>query len=579
MGSGIPTKTQAATFGQVLVVWQVGCPFLFLTFLMFMKHFFFILMVLLMVCTPQSLFAQNEEFSENVRLAFLFEGLQIEQEKRSIDELWEASKGGVSQPKSDDRTEQLWQQAQRSTQTTQQQGAVSLSEFQKRSSAVSYGDYGKQKNNEENKIYGEPLERERKEIAEENGQLYRNEEYGFRIKFPDGWEIQDGDGENIVKKAVKDGSTILTLVNEDFLRELFAEEVEVSISDEEMQNIELNDFSDEEVKLFLENIIEGQLEAFSGSTILDKGVRCIDNRKSAYFKMNQVYRVQDIEVEGISENYFTIHRGLLYQVAGFYSTIPLDESDKEQVINASLASFVFEDWDNSVKTNFNLPSDNVGNLKIQAQNEVLEEFFKSFVVGLFLVILATLTGLVSWLYSRIAGKNIIQVKKTKNGIIVASRVKRLINFSIDFFMIINGLFALFSYLAIQNAWYSFFEHHVLFWVSIIILYYLLLEGIFGRTLGKFITRTKVITINGDDPNATLVLRRTLSRLIPFEIISFMGKNPLGWHDRWSGTLVVNSEYAKNDEFFLKEIFCSHCGETNRKVSLFCKFCGEKMDKE
>jgi len=41
--------------------------------------------------------------------------------------------------------------------------------------------------------------------------LYRNEEYKFRIKFPFGWEIKDGDSLHVVKKAVneKDMSSII----------------------------------------------------------------------------------------------------------------------------------------------------------------------------------------------------------------------------------------------------------------------------------------------------------------------------------------------------------------------------------
>ncbi len=36
-----------------------------------------------------------------------------------------------------------------------------------------------------------------------NDNVYRNKKYHFRIKFPVGWEIKDGDGEHIVKKSSK----------------------------------------------------------------------------------------------------------------------------------------------------------------------------------------------------------------------------------------------------------------------------------------------------------------------------------------------------------------------------------------
>ena len=67
-------------------------------------------------------------------------------------------------------------------------------------------------------------------------------------------------------------------------------------------------------------------------------------------------------------------------------------------------------------------------------------------------------------------------------------------------------------------------------------YYLLFETLTGRTLGKLITRTKVIADTGGKPNFMKVLGRTASRLVPFEAFSFLGDN--GWHDSWSGTRVV-----------------------------------------
>lgn len=195
-------------------------------------------------------------------------------------------------------------------------------------------------------VYGEIEEGENNNHIDE-GQLYRNEEHGFRIKFPDRWTLEDGDGEHVIKKAVKDGSTVMILVNADFLNELLTEEERALLSDEDIQSLEMNDFTDEEVKILLESFIEAQLEAFPGSTVLEKEVRYLDNRKAIYFKMNQVYRVQDIQVEGISENYFTIHRGKLYQVGGSYSTVPVDESTYAPEINVSLSTFVFEDWSNN----------------------------------------------------------------------------------------------------------------------------------------------------------------------------------------------------------------------------------------
>lgn len=175
--------------------------------------------------------------------------------------------------------------------------------------------------------------------------LYRNDDYYFRIKFPTGWEIKDGDGEHVVKKAVENGSTVLIQVR-DFSSSL-SEEEKNTLSDKDKQDalaLEFSDFTDQELEDFSSELINGMLEAFPGSKTIEKNISYIDNRKAVYFKMNQVYKVQDLQVEGISINYFTIHKGKLFQVGGFY---PKGDSYQEPIIKSSLATFVFEDWGNT----------------------------------------------------------------------------------------------------------------------------------------------------------------------------------------------------------------------------------------
>ena len=70
-------------------------------------------------------------------------------------------------------------------------------------------------------------------------------------------------------------------------------------------------------------------------------------------------------------------------------------------------------------------------------------------------------------------------------------------------------------------------------------YYTLMEFLSkGRSLGKFITGTKVITLDGDKPDLKTCLIRSLCRLIPFETFSFLGSTDSGWHDSISKTRVV-----------------------------------------
>ena len=68
-------------------------------------------------------------------------------------------------------------------------------------------------------------------------------------------------------------------------------------------------------------------------------------------------------------------------------------------------------------------------------------------------------------------------------------------------------------------------------------YYVFAELLFQRTLGKLLTRTKVVTKTGDKPGFGQILGRTLSRSIPFEYFSYLFTIN-GIHDRLSGTRVI-----------------------------------------
>ncbi|WP_306293676.1 RDD family protein [Winogradskyella forsetii] len=68
-------------------------------------------------------------------------------------------------------------------------------------------------------------------------------------------------------------------------------------------------------------------------------------------------------------------------------------------------------------------------------------------------------------------------------------------------------------------------------------YYALMEIKFQKTVGKFLTKTRVIKMNGEKPENSDIISRTFCRLIPFDRISFLFvKN--GIHDFLSKTKVV-----------------------------------------
>ncbi|MGF1511408.1 MAG: RDD family protein [Myxococcota bacterium] len=69
-----------------------------------------------------------------------------------------------------------------------------------------------------------------------------------------------------------------------------------------------------------------------------------------------------------------------------------------------------------------------------------------------------------------------------------------------------------------------------------------MESLWSRTLGKFVTGTRVVGLRGQ-PSWPRLLIRTLLRFFPLEALSFYGPYPLGLHDKWSGTRVVKGPVA------------------------------------
>ncbi|MDQ1097463.1 MULTISPECIES: RDD family protein [Chryseobacterium] len=59
----------------------------------------------------------------------------------------------------------------------------------------------------------------------------------------------------------------------------------------------------------------------------------------------------------------------------------------------------------------------------------------------------------------------------------------------------------------------------------------------GMTPGKYVTGTRVISVDGKKSDRKQILYISLYRVIPFEPLSFFGRE--GWHDSFSDTRVVN----------------------------------------
>jgi uncharacterized RDD family membrane protein YckC len=139
-------------------------------------------------------------------------------------------------------------------------------------------------------------------------------------------------------------------------------------------------------------------------------------------------------------------------------------------------------------------------------------------------------------------KDFVSIEKQKNDQLDFNTVKsstRFVHFIVDTF-----IFFIF-YVIVDSVFQMIFQFDVnknfLFtWLLMIItyvFYYSFVEYHFQKTFGKYITKTKVVTINGEKPSLNDIIVRSFCRLIPFDRMSFLFiKN--GFHDGISNTRVV-----------------------------------------
>lgn len=131
---------------------------------------------------------------------------------------------------------------------------------------------------------------------------------------------------------------------------------------------------------------------------------------------------------------------------------------------------------------------------------------------------------------------------------LADKGIRFVNFFVDRLVMFGLSFVLGIFLALigkEHLLYALDEGGILMdWIFGVIVgtfYYSLFEYLAGgRSIAKFLTGTKVVSEDGNPITYPQILGRTLSRFVPFEPFSFLGDQPIGWHDSWSGTRVVKT---------------------------------------
>jgi hypothetical protein len=167
-------------------------------------------------------------------------------------------------------------------------------------------------------------------LAEFKGKLYRNPVHHFRIKFPLGWNVTDGDGQHIIKKAVdRNGASIVIQVNDLSSNFPFKSISELPTS---VQNQTCDDI--------IYKYIEGIKSQFPNTIILNSRHSYIDNYKAVEIKSRHSYRAAGSSIAVLNTSSITI-RNNKYYIVGIGAEEKIYPS-LEILMLSSVRTFVFE---------------------------------------------------------------------------------------------------------------------------------------------------------------------------------------------------------------------------------------------
>lgn len=144
--------------------------------------------------------------------------------------------------------------------------------------------------------------------------------------------------------------------------------------------------------------------------------------------------------------------------------------------------------------------------------------------------------------------DVFKPEETAVTLVEADRGLRFANLLLDYIGIIAFIFVImltaFLVGAIDEADLENEAFANLFCYASMFSYYVLCEYFLkGKTLGKFVTHTRVVTLDGEQPTLLTIIGRTLCRFIPIEPFSFLGSRLSGWHDRLSKTMVIKERQS------------------------------------
>ncbi|WP_371199661.1 RDD family protein [Flavobacterium sp. ASV13] len=145
-------------------------------------------------------------------------------------------------------------------------------------------------------------------------------------------------------------------------------------------------------------------------------------------------------------------------------------------------------------------------------------------------------------------ENLKLTESEKGSSFKSSKWQRLLHFIID-----NVIFVVFTFNFLDGTRMIYFNgsfgiiENILgrqntIWIMLIIfrfVFYFVFETLFSATPGKFLTESRVVDNQGLKPENNFVFKRTLSRYIPFDSISFLFN--VNWHDSISHTQVYKEK--------------------------------------
>ena len=136
----------------------------------------------------------------------------------------------------------------------------------------------------------------------------------------------------------------------------------------------------------------------------------------------------------------------------------------------------------------------------------------------------------------------------------ASSGKRLANYIIDFivFYVLVAIFAVVLSVSSPgtfNSWTSGGDSFGLVDRILTLFFYAMYMSIVeallkGKSVGKFITKTRAVNLDGTPITASTAFSRGFSRAVPFCVFSALGSECNPWQDRWTNTYVMDEKLSK-----------------------------------